>query len=65
MILVCEAPATLAASMKGLCFRERVWALITLLGYVAVLHARHIGWLGHRGLAALSVVCFSMVMMAR
>ncbi len=30
MILVCEAPATLAASMKGLCFRERVWALITL-----------------------------------
>jgi len=43
---------------------KEVWALITLLGYVAVLHARYTGWVGSRGLAALSVVCFSLVMMA-
>jgi cytochrome c-type biogenesis protein CcsB len=43
---------------------KEVWALITLLGYLAVLHARFIGWVGDLGLAALSVLCFSLVVMA-
>ncbi len=43
---------------------KEVWALITLLGYLAVLHSRFIGWVGDLGLAALSVLCFSLVVMA-
>jgi cytochrome c-type biogenesis protein CcsB len=43
---------------------KEVWALITLLGYLAVLHARYAGWVRNRGLAALSVICFSLVVMA-
>ncbi len=43
---------------------KEVWALIALLGYLAVLHARYTGWAGHRGLAALSVACFALVVMA-
>jgi len=43
---------------------KEVWALITLLGYVALLHARHVRWVGSLGLAAASVVCFTLVMMA-
>ncbi|MGD0897305.1 MAG: cytochrome c biogenesis protein CcsA [Thermoguttaceae bacterium] len=43
---------------------KEVWALVTLLGYVAVLHARHIGWVAHFGLAVLSVLCFSLVVVA-
>lgn len=43
---------------------KEVWALVALLGYLAVLHARFAGWAGHRGLAAMSVVCFSLVVMA-
>jgi cytochrome c-type biogenesis protein CcsB len=43
---------------------KEVWALITLLGYLAVLHARYIGWVRELGLAALSVICFSLVVMA-
>ena len=43
---------------------KEVWALITLLGYLGVLHARYVGWVKERGLAALSVVCFSLVVMA-
>jgi cytochrome c-type biogenesis protein CcsB len=43
---------------------KEVWALVALLGYLAVLHARFTGWIGHRGLAALSVACFSVVVMA-
>jgi ABC-type transport system involved in cytochrome c biogenesis permease subunit len=43
---------------------KEVWALIALLGYLVVLHARFAGWVGHRGLAALSVGCFSLVIMA-
>ena len=43
---------------------KEVWALVALLGYLAVLHARYGGAVGHRGLAALSVVCFSLVIMA-
>jgi len=43
---------------------KEVWALITLLGYLAVLHARYVGWVSERGLAALSVICFALVIMA-
>ena len=43
---------------------KEVWALITLLGYLALLHARRAGWAGNRGLAAWSVVCFFLVVMA-
>jgi cytochrome c-type biogenesis protein CcsB len=43
---------------------KEVWALVALLGYLCVLHARFIGWVGQRGLAALAVVCFSLVVMA-
>jgi ABC-type transport system involved in cytochrome c biogenesis permease subunit len=43
---------------------KEVWALVALLGYLAMLHARFAGWVGQRGLAALSVVCFSLVVMA-
>lgn len=43
---------------------KEVWALVALLGYLAVLHARFAGWVGDAGLAALSVVCFSLVVMA-
>jgi ABC-type transport system involved in cytochrome c biogenesis permease subunit len=43
---------------------KEVWALIALLGYLAVLHARYLGWVRQFGLAALSVICFSLVVMA-
>jgi cytochrome c-type biogenesis protein CcsB len=43
---------------------KEVWALITLLAYLALLHARCAGWVGNRGLAAFSVICFSLVVMA-
>jgi ABC-type transport system involved in cytochrome c biogenesis permease subunit len=43
---------------------KEVWALVALLGYLTVLHARFAGWVGHRGLAALSVACFAFVIMA-
>ena len=40
---------------------KEVWALITLLFYLAVLHARFIGWVGNLGLAAWSVTCFTVL----
>ena len=43
---------------------KEVWALVALLGYLAVLHARYAGWVRSFGLAALSVLCFSLVVMA-
>ena len=43
---------------------KEVWALITLLFYLATLHARHIGWISDRGMAASAVVCFATVVMA-
>jgi ABC-type transport system involved in cytochrome c biogenesis permease subunit len=43
---------------------KEVWALITLLSYLAILHARAAGWVGNLGLAALSVFCFTWVVMA-
>ena len=43
---------------------KETWALIALLGYLAVLHIRYVNWVSHLGLAALSVICFSLVVMA-
>jgi cytochrome c-type biogenesis protein CcsB len=43
---------------------KEVWALITLLGYLAVLHARYAHWVKPFGLAILSTICFSLVVMA-
>jgi cytochrome c-type biogenesis protein CcsB len=43
---------------------KEVWALVALLGYLAVLHARYGGAVGHRGLAVFTVICFSLVVMA-
>jgi len=34
------------------------------LGYLAILHARQAGWVRERGLAALSIAVFSLVVMA-
>jgi cytochrome c-type biogenesis protein CcsB len=43
---------------------KETWALIALLGYLAVLHARHAGMLRHFGMIATAVVSFSLVIMA-
>lgn len=43
---------------------KETWALIALLGYLAVLHGRLAGWLGGFGLAMGAVGCFLLVLMA-
>lgn len=43
---------------------KEVWALIALLCYLAILHARFTGWMGQFGYAAWSVVAFLSVLMA-
>lgn len=43
---------------------KEVWALITLLGYLAVLHARYVRWVMELGLATMSVICFALVVMS-
>lgn len=43
---------------------KEVWALIALLGYLAILHGRYAGWLRGFGLAVGSVVAFLLVIMA-
>jgi ABC-type transport system involved in cytochrome c biogenesis permease subunit len=43
---------------------KEVWALITLLVYLIPLHGRFAGWVNTFGLAMLSIVCFSSVLMA-
>jgi ABC-type transport system involved in cytochrome c biogenesis permease subunit len=42
---------------------KETWSLITLLGYMAVLHGRRIGWFGSFGLATWSILCFLLVIM--
>jgi cytochrome c-type biogenesis protein CcsB len=42
---------------------KETWSLITFLGYLAVLHARHQGWLRGLGMGAASILCFLLVMM--
>jgi len=43
---------------------KETWALIALLGYLALLHGRLAGWIRNFQLAAGSVVAFSLVIMA-
>jgi ABC-type transport system involved in cytochrome c biogenesis permease subunit len=43
---------------------KETWALIALLGYVALLHGRLVGWIKNFELAAGSIVSFALVIMA-
>lgn len=43
---------------------KETWALIALLGYLAILHGRISGWLKQFGMIAGAVVAFSLVIMA-
>lgn len=43
---------------------KETWALITLLGYLAVLHGRLVGWIQGFAMVACSIVTFSLVIMA-
>jgi len=43
---------------------KEVWALISLLVYMVVLHGRYIGWFGNFGLAAFSVLGATSILMA-
>lgn len=43
---------------------KETWALIVLLGYLAVLHGRQAGWFRKFGMIASGVVTFSLVIMA-
>ena len=43
---------------------KEVWALVSLLGYLALLHARLQGWVKEFGLAIGSISCFFLIIMA-
>ncbi len=43
---------------------KETWALIALLGYLAVLHARYAGMLKHYGMVVTAILSFSLVIMA-
>ena len=43
---------------------KETWALIVLLGYIIVLHARLVGWLKNFGTLAAGIISFSLVIMA-
>ena len=43
---------------------KETWAFITLMGYLAMLHARLVGWVKDFGMLAGSIVSFSLVIMA-
>jgi cytochrome c-type biogenesis protein CcsB len=43
---------------------KETWALIALLGYLAVLHGRFAGWIRDFGMAVGSIVCYLLVLMA-
>ncbi|MBI4970986.1 MAG: cytochrome c biogenesis protein CcsA [Candidatus Omnitrophica bacterium] len=43
---------------------KETWALIALLGYLAILHCRYVGWIGPFGLAVGASVAFLGVLMA-
>jgi cytochrome c-type biogenesis protein CcsB len=42
---------------------KETWALICLLGYLAVLHARHTSWIKDYGMAVWAVISFILVVM--
>ena len=41
---------------------KEVWALVSLLVYLLILHARHIGWSGNFGMAATAVLGFTAIL---
>jgi ABC-type transport system involved in cytochrome c biogenesis permease subunit len=41
---------------------KETWALITLMGYVAVLHGRFAGWLTPYGVSVANVACWGLVL---
>jgi cytochrome c-type biogenesis protein CcsB len=43
---------------------KETWAFIALMGYLVILHGRIMGWLRNFGLAAGSILAFSLVIMA-
>lgn len=43
---------------------KETWALIALLGYIIVLHARLVGWLKNFGILSSGVITFNLVIMA-
>lgn len=43
---------------------KETWALIALLGYLAVLHGRLVGWVKDFGMLACGIVTFALVIMA-
>ena len=43
---------------------KEVWALIALMGYIIIIHARYTGWMREFGYAAWTVTAFSLVVMA-
>lgn len=43
---------------------KETWALIALLGYLAILHGRLIGWVQNFGMMVSSIVAFNLVIMA-
>jgi cytochrome c-type biogenesis protein CcsB len=43
---------------------KETWALIALLGYLAVLHGRFAGWIRDFGMAVGAIVCYLLVLMA-
>lgn len=43
---------------------KETWALIALLGYIAVLHGRLIGWIKDFGMIVSGIMTFSLVVMA-
>lgn len=43
---------------------KETWALIALLGYLAILHGRLVGWVQNLGMMVSSVVGFNLVIMA-
>lgn len=43
---------------------KEVWALISLLVYLAILHARYVGWVGNFGLAVGSLAGATSILMA-
>jgi ABC-type transport system involved in cytochrome c biogenesis permease subunit len=43
---------------------KETWALIALLGYIAILHARLTGWVRNLGMLVWSVIAFNLVIMA-
>jgi len=43
---------------------KEVWALVTLLVYMVILHGRHIGWVGQFGIALAAVAGFGAIVMA-